>query len=326
MLFESGASMRLESRVMKKKPKPDAAPPSARFDFNKAARKAMKDHPELRGNTLFIDAANTDFAEIKKALLEKDVDEEDIKDLAKTVRDAKRLKTAFHQEYDWGRKKPLHVIIFHPDKHPVFGKEHGERDDAGTFDHETGHALSPHATGTLAENTADAYAALRNIQRFGGDTADLDYAGWKRAAIFILSGVTSHLTTLTLDKIVCDAATADFISLTPAETLRIAEEYAKLNTPSEERLKKLKEDFSGLKGLALEDTFRKVAAATLAAKEDSDTFYVGARVLQGALQKGGQKLDGRHIELKGGEWDDVREKLSEKTSALPQQHPLRRAA
>jgi len=318
--------MRLEPRVMKKNPKSSAATPAAKFDFNKAARKAMKDHPELRGNTLFVDAANDDFAEIERVLLKSSVDEDDIDDLEKTMRDAKRLKTAFHQEYDRGRKKPLHVIVFHPDKHPVFGTEYGARDDAGTFDHETGHALSPHSIGTLSENTADAYAAIRHMQRFGGDTDDLDYAAWKRAAIFIFSGVTSHLTTLTLDKIVCDAATADFISLTPSETLRIAEEYANKHTPSQERLEKLKEDFSGLKGLSLEDTFRKIAAVTLAAKEDSDTFYVGARVLQGALQKGGKRLDGRRIELKGAEWEDMREKLSAKTSGLSAQHILCRAA
>ncbi len=282
---------------------------AASFDFNKAARKVIKDHPSLRGRTLFIHAANDDFADIEQKLLNRDADEDDIEFIGKVVRDAKRLKTSYNQEVNLG-KKSVSVLVFHPDKFPVFGRTPGARDDAGTFDHETGHALSPETSGTLSENTADAYAALRHLQRFDGDTEDLDYAGWKRAAVFMLRGTTSHLTTLTLDKISIDAKTAGFMSLSPAGTLQVAKDYAKKNTPSAAKLASLREAFKPMKGLEGAKAFRALGKITLKAKSGSDAFYLGARVLQGALQEGGITLDGEHIELKGREWNKLRQKLS----------------
>ena len=140
----------------------------------------------------------------------------------------------------------------------------------------------------------------------------------------MLRGTTSHLTTLTLDKIVVDAKTVDFMTLTPAETLQVAKDYAKKNTPSAAKLLKLKDQFKPLKGLNPAAAFRKLGKITLKAKNDSNAFYLGARVLQGALREGGITLDGQHINLKSREWNKLREKISARISHLPAKHPLRR--
>jgi hypothetical protein len=293
-----------------------------RFDFNAAARRARRDHPVLE-NTLFIHAGRDDWRDTAAVLANLSVDEEEITALGRTVKEARRVKTSFHQAMEG--KKPAGAIVFHPDRHPLYGARRGAVDDAGTFDHETGHALFPGMEGARSENVADAFAALRHLQRFGGETEDLDYCAWKRAMIFMRSGATSHLTTFTVDKIVLDSRSADFMSLSPQETAAIARAYAKRHTLSEKRLKKLAADFRPLKKLPPKQAFRKLARLTLAAPPDTPTFYLGARILSGALRPEGTVLDGRKIILNGREWDRLRDQLDARLQQLPRRHPLRRA-
>lgn len=296
--------------------------PALRFDFDKAVKQARHDHPQLKKGALYINASNDNWDEIESGLVALSVDEDDIEEIGKGVKEARKLKTSFCQAITLNGKE-VSAVIFFPDKHPLYGPERGPADDTGTFDHETSHALTPGLSGILGENTADAYAALRHLQRFAGEKGDIDYAGWKRAAVFMRTGVTSHLTTFTLDRILCDEKAADFMSLTPAETTAIAQDYAKKHTPDDRKLKRLQNDFRSLKKRPLAETFNKLAAITLKADVKSDTFYLGARVLKGALQEGGAVLDGEHISLKGGKWDNIRRKLDAKIDRLPAKHPLR---
>lgn len=299
---------------------------SLRFDFNAAAKRAQKDHPELRGNMLFIHAGAVAPDAHSDDLVNQGVDDDEITDVEKMVRDAKRLKTSFHLAVSReGKKKPLGVLVFHPDRHAVFGPKPGAADDFATFDHETGHALLPQFNGTKSENAADGFAALRHFQRFDADArANLEYAGWKRAAVAMLLGKNSHLTTFTLDKIICDAQTANFSSLTPAQTKKIAAEYAEKCTPSAKRLAKIGHDFAPLKNMKPQEAMEKLAAITLKAKPDSDTFYLGARVLAGAFAKGGIRLNGRKIDLSGAEHAQLRMKLAAKIEKMPKNHQLRK--
>ena len=309
-----------------KKQPATSAGTSLRFDFNAAAKRAQKDHPELRGNMLFIHAGAVAPDAHSDDLVNQGVDDDEITDVEKMVRDAKRLKTSFHLAVSReGKKKPLGVLVFHPDRHAVFGPKPGAADDFATFDHETGHALLPQFNGTKSENAADGFAALRHFQRFDADArANLEYAGWKRAAVAMLLGKNSHLTTFTLDKIICDAQTANFSSLTPAQTKKIAAEYAEKCTPSAKRLAKIGHDFAPLKNMKPQEAMEKLAAITLKAKPDSDTFYLGARVLAGAFAKGGIRLNGRKIDLSGAEHAQLRMKLAAKIEKMPKNHQLRK--
>lgn len=293
------------------------------FDFNKAAQKALKDHPQLKNSVIFFDAKNDNWKTTADFLLQIEASDDDVKELSRGVREARKLKTSFCQALELDDGTSLTVMVFHSDKNPLFGIKSKMTDDACTFDHELAHALTPGLEGTPSENTADAYAVLRHLQR-NGDKDDIDYCGWKRAAIFLKTGVTSHLTTFSVDKILCDSQTADFMSLSPAETLAIARDYARQNTPSPQKLKSLSKTFAPIKKLPLQQAFRKLGDITLRADAHSDTFYLGARVLTGALQEGGITLDGRSIVLKGKEWDNLRKALDRKVATLPVNHPLRR--
>jgi len=308
------------------KPKSRLKPrvPALRFDFHKAVKQLVKDHPELRRNSLFIDAKEGLWLE-PSPVLARLADDGALDEIEETVKTARRLKSSFAQAVALG-KKDVQTLVFHPDRHPLYAQRRGLIDDTGSFDHESGHILAPQTAGTLSENTADAYALLRRLQRFGVEEPDTSYCGWKRAYVFATSGVESHLTTFTADRIVCDAKTANFLSLTPAETKAIARDYAKLHTPDATRLAKLTEAFKPLKGAMPEEkTFRRLARITLQAPADSDTFYLGARILSGPMAPGGVVLDGKSIVLQGAAWEKTRQKLEKKLKTLPAAHHLRRA-
>lgn len=304
--------------------KPKSRLPALRFDFHKAVRQLVKDHPELRRNSLFIDAKQGLWLE-PSPVLARLADDGALEEVEETVKTARRLKSSFAQAVALG-KKQVQTLVFYPDRHPLYAQRRGLIDDTGSFDHESGHILAPQAAGTLSENTADAYALLRRLQRFGAEEPDTGYCGWKRAYVFATSGVASHLTTFTADRITCDAKTADFMSLTPAETKAIARDYARRHTPDAKRLQSLAAAFKPLKGAAPEDkTFRRLASITLKAPVESDAFYLGARILAGPLAPGGIILDGKSIVLQGRDWETIRRRLEKKLKTLPAAHHLRRA-
>lgn len=316
-------------KVTKLKRKPANANPAAKteskfaFDFRQAARKAVHDHPEIRKNTVFVDAAKKDYIASPRVLQKLYDDDDAFDELQETVRVARRLKTSFSDTIYLDHNRYLKSVVFHSDRHRLYDPVNKDIDDITTFDHETGHVLSPEAQGTAGENTADAYAALRHFQRFDGQKTDLTYAAWKRSVIFITSGQTSHLTTFTLDKIIIDRETANFVSLSPAETAALAKAYAKAHTRDEEKLQSLARRFRGARDkTTTEDTFRRIAGITLRADPASDEFYIGARALLTPLHREKIKLDGKTLSFKGPEWDAIRQKLDKKTATLPPAHPL----
>lgn len=299
--------------------------PDLRFDFAAAARKAVKDHPEIAKNTVFINAANDDFIASPRVIKALDDDDDAFDELQKTVRTAKRLKTSFSDTIHLDQKNFIKSVVFHTEKHPLYDRSNRGIDDVGTFDHETGHVLSPEAQGTAAENIADAYAVIRHFQRFDGQETDIAYAGFKRSLQFILHGKTSHVTTFTVDKIITDRETANFVSLTPAQTAAIAKDYAQQNTRDEKHLRVLARAFRAARDKKpTEETLRRIAAITLRADPHSDVFYLGARALMLPLHEGKAQYEGRNIVLRDKAfWDIARQKMDAKMAALPAAHPLR---
>lgn len=295
-----------------------------RFDFQKAARRAMKDHPALKKSGLFINAANDDYIARAPVFKKLEEDDEAQEDIAKNVKVAKRLKTSFFQAVPIDSKNEILNVVFHTDKHTLYDPSDKQIDDTGTFDHETGHALSTDAHGTLGENTADAYALLRHLQRYEHRKTNIEFCAWKRAIVFMQAGVTSHLTTFTADKILIDSKTSKFVSLTPQQTIAVAKDYARKNTRNEKQLKALAQAFSPLAKKPLNDaTFKQLAKITLAAPVTSDTFYLGTRILLPPLENGPMMIDGKKVMLTGKDWNSIRQQLLEKCQSLPEKHPLR---
>lgn len=294
------------------------------FDFNQVARKALRDHPELRKDILLVDVANDLYIAYAHTLAYLSDDGDAYDELQKAIQQAKRLKTSFAQAIMIDRKKTIQAVIFHPDRHPLFDQHDRMIDNIGTIDHELAHILCPDADHVEGENVADAYAVLRHLQRFDGQATDIGYAAWKRTMVFIMSGHTSHLTTFTIDRILADRHTVDFISLTPAQTVALSRNYADKHTRPQTKLSKLARAFKGARAKKIShDVLRDIADITLKADPKSDTFYLGARALMMPLTREAITLDGRSVALKSVEWKKIRARLEKKIATLPPAHPLR---
>lgn len=296
-----------------------------RFDFAKVARKVAKDHPELKKSGLFVDAANDDYIGSRHVFKKLEEDDEAMEDIQKNTRLARKLKSSFHQAIPIDSKNYIYNIVFYPDKYPLYDPADKTIDAIGTIDHETGHALHPDANGIDGENTSDAYAVLRHLQRYKGEDTNIDYAAWKRALVFMQSGITTHITTFTIDRILLDSKSKDFCRLTPAETSAIARDYARKHTPTKARVSKLAQDFKAVQGHTYdEEMMRKIADITLKAAPGSDTFYIGHRVLQPLLDGAAIKIDGKTVQLKDKKWEDIRRALNKKAAQAPK-HITRRS-
>lgn len=293
--------------------------------FNAVARRALQDHPELKKDILFVDAANDVYLAAPRTLAALHDDDDAQDELQKTIRLARRLQTSFAQSIPVDHTKTIQAIVFHPDKYPLFAPNNHAIDQIGTIDHELGHLLTPDLHHTKGENAADAYAILRHLQRYHGQKTDVDYAAWKRAMVFIMTGKTSHLTTFTIDAILIDRASADFISLTPAQTAALARGYARKHTPSRSQLSVLSTAFNAARCKRPgHDLFRRIANITLAADAHSHVFHLGARALLPVLNGYHTRLNGHTVVLTGPEWQHIQNRLTQKIAALPAQHPLRK--
>lgn len=308
-----------ESYVLSRKtPQRKPAKKPLRFDFAKVARKAGKDHPALAKSGLFVDAANDDYIGSPRVFRMLEEDDDAMDDIQKNTRLARKLKSSFHQAIPIDSKNYIYNIVFYPDKYPLYDPADKTIDAIGTIDHETAHALHPDANGIDGENTADAYAVLRHLQRYKDEKTNIDYAAWKRALVFMQSGITTHITTFTIDKILLDSKSRDFCSLSPAETSAIARDYARKHTPAQNRVSKLSQDFKAVKGHRFDEKMmRKIADITLKAAPGSDTFYIGNRVLQPLLAGAAIKIDGKTVQLKDTSWENIRRALQKKATLAP---------
>jgi hypothetical protein len=162
--------------------------------------------------------------------------------------------------------------------------------------HETGHALIPgHDVDNnhpFRESAADAFAALLFLQRFGPEAKDfLSKMSWNRA-FEAVRGDTSHLTTFVLDKIIADSAHEDFYNLSLAETIKLAETYAKKWTPKIKTLSAIRGFFRRSKSQRYSETLQECLASPSA-----PIAYIGARFFQPFLKPNGAVLNGVKLQL-----------------------------
>ena len=181
-----------------------------------------------------------------------------------------------------------------------FGKKNEEMMKLFVLYHETGHALIRCAAAEedypYGECAADAYAALRLLQRFGPAAEPLlSMISWSRAYDAI-NGSTDHLTTSVLDKIVSDSAVRDFSKLSSDDTIDLADKYAEDWTPGAPSLISARHAFAAVNTDGWVN-HRLLAETCLSDPAYSLTFYITAKYLQPLLQRKGIALDGGKIKL-----------------------------
>jgi len=206
------------------------------FDFAKAASQAIRDYPQQLTATVFIDgdahkrvASTFPFYQMKK--------------VASTTRTMlshlhkQDQKTTASLAYAWRSTELQSKGLFY--RRPSADYNLGDMPDLGRsaahiFDHELGHLVTKDGFKSHKlknEASADAFAAIRHFQRFGGKTDDL--AAWSAfSAMGFFCGDPGHVTAPVIDRICLDAKSLDFASLSPADTVVAAEYYAATFNPA----------------------------------------------------------------------------------------------
>ena len=260
-----------------------------RFDFREAAFEAIAQFPQLRDHTVFLLDQHNPEGQTLKAYGAPDAVINQMRNLSwqgqirgflAYMRQNKTSVACFipgvrHQ-----------AIIFTP--FSVLSPVHNDRAAMlfFEFDHELGHLLTsrgrnitPHGTTVEAENSAEAFAVLRSIQRFGGLRAHLDALSRWRARCLIAGGNKTHITTAVIDAIIADSARVDFTKLTPQETIAAANEYAQRYCPTGKDVDFTVANLHAAKDFIHDGAHQRRLADMLGVMQNPFIFHIGARAL-----------------------------------------------
>lgn len=166
----------------------------------------------------------------------------------------------------------------------------------------------------LGECVADAYALLRDYQRFGTDNPSPDkyVSPFSRADALIFQGDSSHFTTFVLDAIAKCRHALDLDNMTPEQTATIARNFARTYTPSAETVRELKEAFAPVKELWQTDrdaAVRKLIDITLDPKNSEAVFRTGRTWLGTFATSGVRYANGKTPALPPREKNELLQKL-----------------
>ena len=210
--------------------------------------------------------------------------------------------------------------------HSPFEARHVEINHAYAFDHEVGHVVVRNGMNVSNENlsecAADAYAALRHIQRFGTSVFWLESVARWRAMdmVFNRGDLGDHFTSPVISGIISDSARFDFAGLSPQETAERAWRYAKNFALPRDRLMDVDEAFAGfsMRGLSNVVKGNYAAVERLGAYvqkiKDPLSRKWGVFALEGLLNNG-VVWNGKALALPAARFKDMRCKL--KIAAKP---------
>lgn len=199
------------------------------------------------------------------------------------------------------------------------------------LDHETGHVVTQQGRAgklsrTLHEGTADAYAALRQIQRFDSGLRNVQSLRLRRAQRLVsLEGTrhADHFTSFVLDKIIETAHNLPLSIMTPQQTADLADRYALMHTPNDQVVKNIMDAFAPFqKMLAMQpgdDTPYRALSQIVLDTKDWEVFKWGAPVLRGYIQgtlydmqNGSALIKVNDTPLWGAGWNNVAQSLRER--------------
>lgn len=203
------------------------------------------------------------------------------------------MATEFTAVQDDGTKTRVNHLMM-PEK-PVTGFVSGAfpaaMNNIGVFDHEMGHFIVEGgyaADVQRAECAADAYAALRHIQRFGLDTDLLSHAPAMAAEAALFEPFPLHYTTAVFQKItrIQKEGKIDIEKLSLPDTAALAGKIAVDYALSDVTLGKIHAAYARVRAAEREErpdwawTIRAVAAAMLAHRHDDDIYRAGKLYLE----------------------------------------------
>lgn len=199
------------------------------------------------------------------------------------------------------------------------------------IDHETGHVVTKQGRAgklsrTLHESTADAYAAMRQIQRFENGMRNVQNLRLRRAQRLVsLEGTrhADHFTSFVLDKIIETAHNLPLSKMTPQQTADLADRYALMHTPNDQVVKNIMDAFAPFQKMLAtqpgDDTPYRVLSQIVLDTKDWEIFKWGAPVLRGYIQgtlydmqNGSALIKVNDKPLWGAGWNNVAQSLRER--------------
>lgn len=298
---------------------------SAVFSFNDAARIALAEFPALQKKKVAFVDGNHDFAVVsarpRRGLRGQ------AKEFIASQKNAGPMAVRMTQAD--GKKRRF---IYFVDTRNVLSQIRDKSDrDTFIFDHEVGHMITKRGSRSLSkiagtgvghpitENAADAYAALRHIQRRSA-SGRLNNLSWERSLSAFIDGDVTHFTSIVLDKVLaCDPGAVR--GLAPAEVARLADRFAAAYTPSDATLARFVKLTKGMhekatEGSLKEKDFIRLAQATVMQDEDKALFYAGAIFFQRFAGEG-ICVNGHIVSLKGAFWSKVAERITHDAEGRP---------
>ena len=254
-----------------------SAPP-LRFDFEAAVQQTLHTFPHLKKTALFASTADSVILnqDALKFMPHPDIALTQIK---ADIVEATKYKNSFANVAE---DTVLITVYTGNDKSPfpVIEKYF-------SLDHEVAHVVIP-AAGyqnpyPYVECVADAYAAIRCLQRFGDHAIDfITYKSRDRADHFLATGRQTHLTTLTLDRIILDAAHGAFDGLDNDAVIKRAIGYANSYTPTPAAMRKVSnilEDDVDFERNEKNSLNLRILSSTALASGDNLAVYLAQRIL-----------------------------------------------
>ncbi len=261
---------------------------AAEFNFHDAVSEFYDAYPDRENSVYFVDVSTGSIAhpdqDVVAELIELMGSEQGKKQLQPVYAHCAKQKTSFCQTDDHGNS---FVFIYTGDDRPRFfdGSVTMAQELQFIFDHETGHAIVPEGASRdrlVAENTADAFALIRNLQRNGPDPvlAEQLMLFRTRHALYNTSGMI-NFSGPTVEKVNESQARLANAGVDPQQAISLAGAFAAHYTPNTGEAQHLFESFEKLHGQTPLGELTNIVLTT----PFPDTFKWTSTVLKAILEK-----------------------------------------
>ena len=295
-----------------------------KFDFEKEAEQAFGTFTRIRKNTIFVNGASHPIEPIFGS--EETIMHPALISLLKKVKKRIQEKKGSSEtgvrivnKNDW-----LYAINLNFENDTSSGIYPLDVDYVYTLDHELGHVLLNYLfmnNKNHIESAADAFAAIRHLQRFNNNTQALSLLSCSRSYNMAYLGRTEYMTTPVIDQILKDSKHIDFKALSPEETIETAKNYTRKYTLSYPEIAAAnnwaKTTHAFLAHSPSNENFIKKIASTALSTPDHVSFKLGLSVIQPFLDTPEEVIiKNIHIQLDKKTREKLREQFTNRAQKL----------
>jgi hypothetical protein len=269
---------------------PPDTPPDETFSLSAAATEFYERFPHFEGKMTFVDVSTGDIinSDPQKGdefveLFHSDAGKERLQPI---VAQCQKARTSYSWQDGAGNYA---VFIYTGDDRPRFFGDavSPARELQFIFDHEVGHAVVPEGSSDdrlTAENAADAYALICDLQRHGGDAALAEAALLFRTsfALFNKSGLI-NFSAPTIETIIGMRSEVITDDMTPEKTVALAGSLATARTMGVDAAKQFADSLEKLRGQPSLGALANIVLETPL----PDTFKWTSTVLKAVLERKG---------------------------------------